>query len=232
MSIRIEFDKDTGIRHLNDFDDLCVPPQLSHAAKDTVITELNLKMHKYRPNKCKLLLIPLGVILFVLGGASAAWIFPYNFALLVLGFVIFVSIPISAICHRNRQRTMLKYVADLVECRTQGVIRIEFEYTLNIRFGYQSARTRRVPTFMVARVMQSKLLHYNAHNPNNYNNLNGVRDPYGNPGYPNGLNEPLVQNQMNYQGHYPPAPQYINQNQVRRDNYNLLPQYPRHQGYN
>ena len=42
--ITLQFDDKTGIQHLYDIDQLPIPPEISHATKSTITTELNMKM--------------------------------------------------------------------------------------------------------------------------------------------------------------------------------------------
>ena len=221
--ISIQFDQMTGIRHIGDFDELCVPRGISEAAKNTVVNELNFKMHKYRISKGMLCFIPIGFILFVIGGFTAMWIFPINFIFTFLGILCIFMYPIYVCKKRANQSKMLKYVADLVECRTHGIIRIEYNYDFNFYQNRRRVGTRRVLRSMTAKVIESKLVFYNQNNVNNYNNINGVRNPHQNPMYPQGYNEPLIPqyNINNNNQHYPqPPPQNPQQNPP--------PQYPQH----
>ena len=195
----MEFDSDTGIRHLNDMDELFIPNEILGTAKKTLLEEINMKMHIYKVNRNHLWLFALGIVFFILGGVTVIFIFPFNFIFTVLGIIFFISPPIYFYKKAAQQKKILRYASDLVECRTHGIIRIQYNYGISLIVGRRSVRNRKTLTSVSARIIPSKLALYNNRNQNNYNNMNPVMDQMNPPMYPGEpIHPPYQQPPQNY----------------------------------
>ena len=192
-------------------------------------------MNEFRVNKGFLCFIPFGAILFMFGGVSSMWIFPFNFIITLVAIMCFFIYPIHICYKKKKQEKILKYTADLIECRTHGIIRIEFSYDMHYNGYNRRARGQRILRYMIAKVIESKLVYYNQNNMNN----NGIQNPYQNPMYPQGMQEPLIHNQgqeNRFNNHHYPQypqnpPQKMNPQNYINNQKNLPPQYPNNQGH-
>jgi hypothetical protein len=223
--ITLQFNDLYGVQHLDDINELPIPPEISQATKDTIITELNMKMDEYRISKACCITIPLGMACFFISYFINYYAYPFNIILYMVGFGLIFSYPVYLGCKRRKQRTMIKYVVDLVHCRTFGVLRLECIYGLQ---RYNTGRPRRGLQQFVVRVMHAKLNQYNVNQMNNPFNRNfGQRNGFmgQNNGVLGQVQEPLIphypqqefqNNQQNgYHGNNAP---YVNRNNP--------PQYP------
>ena len=147
---------------------------------------------------------------------------PYNYILYPCGFILILIYPVYLCAKRKKQREMIKYVVDLVHCRTFGIIRVECIYGIQ---GFHAGRRigrnrRRGLQQLIVRIMHGQLHQYNMRQVNRPFNGN-VGNNYD---FQNGLNEPFMNNHYNgrrdgNQGHYD-----IGNNQMY--NRNNPPQYP------
>ena len=182
--ISMEFDQSIGIRHINDIDNLALPYNIAETAKKTLTEEINLKIDQMTVNKLYMCMIPLGMIVFMVGGFMAAFIFPYNFIIVFCGMVLFMGFPIYICTVKNRKQKMLRYTQNVVESRTHGIIRIEYQYGVSYHVNNNMVNKNKYLTRVDAIVIEARLAMYEQSNPNNYNNMNQVRGPIHNPMYP------------------------------------------------
>ena len=234
--VSLTFNYISGVEFISDIDELFLPNEISQNVKGTIYEEINCKMDKFRINRGNLIFIFLGILLMFVGGFFAIYIFPFNFILLALGIFSFTIYPIYVCKKRNQQRKMIKYMIDLVDCRSFGIIRVEPCY-LNCNANYSRRRRRKnILTNLIVRVIESKLIYYTQHRVNNH----PVPYNFQNSHYPQNLNDPLIHphepnlnNNMNHRPHYPQHFEQPNQNYQPQFNFNknIPPQYPKNNRY-
>ena len=215
--ISLPFDYDNGVNHLDDLDELAAPFEIISAAKNTLHNEINKKIDEFRVNNWMMCMIPLGMIVFIGGGVSSMFIFPFSMIIVVFGMFLFMCFPIYLCCKKAKQKSMITKLANMIDSRTRGIIRMETHfgfvynsgYDTNYNDGFSRNRiaTQHYLTRLDFRIIQQRLNLYNAlnaGNPNNFMNqgmpgMPGMQGAPGTPGMPGHYNQPMNpnMNQMN-----------------------------------
>jgi NADH:ubiquinone oxidoreductase subunit 3 (subunit A) len=123
--VALKFSFTSGIEYPDDIDGIYgVSQEIKDAAKDCIKNDINKNKKKYTMNPFIFCLFPLGMVLFMVGGVTAAFFFPYNFILVALGFLTFLSTMILVVYKSMQVNKFYGYAEKVFAKKTNRELRL------------------------------------------------------------------------------------------------------------
>jgi hypothetical protein len=143
--VTLKFDFQNGCMHYEDIDQICgVSQETKEIAKKVIKNEINKKINEFRVSPWLFCLIPIGMITFMVGGILATVIFPYNFILVVIGFLTFGSFGFVMAYKNSQISKRYPKLSQIMSKKTKGELRLEPVFNLfytGRRRGFNSSCT-------------------------------------------------------------------------------------------